>query len=532
MRQRPIVLTIAGSDPSGGAGIQSDLRTFHSLGAIGTSVITALTAQNTHFVASVHPIGEEHVSKQLQILLDDIRPDAVKIGMLGSSDQAHSVAGAIQAFGLRNIVLDSVLASTGGVPLIDDAGIHVLLTELMPLCTVVTPNIAEAERLTGLTIHGTDDMERAAKRLIELGAKAAIVKGGHLLELPTDVLVLDDGTIEHHGSARIETTHTHGTGCLYSSALAVFLAQSMTLKEAFHAAKDLMNTALENPVVIGSGRGYPGIPQSDNWRHSLVQPHPIPSQREGAFANEKGLQFLTIRQADKAVYKGERPSPSGRMRGGGPNAGTLSVIRGDAIHGIYLVTDPKLRPDRSHLDITRAALEGGARIVQLRDKYASARELIETGRAMAALCRDYGALFIINDRVDIAMVCDADGVHLGPDDMHPAQAREILGPDKIIGVSVNSVEEATPLIPYTTYLGVGAIFGSSTKTDAGDPIGVGRISEIKAAFPSVPLVAIGGINHANIADVFAAGTDSAAVVSAIICADDMTAATRALIAKK
>jgi len=532
MMQRPVVLTIAGSDPSGGAGIQSDLRTFHSLGAIGTSVITALTAQNTHFVASVHPIDEEHVSKQLQILLDDIRPDAVKIGMLGSSDQAHSVAGAIQAFGLRNIVLDPVLASTGGVPLIDDDGIHILLTELMPLCTVVTPNIAEAERLTGLTIHGTGDMERAAKRLIELGAKAAIVKGGHLLEHPTDVLVLDDGTIEHRGSARIETTHTHGTGCLYSSALAVFLAQGMTLKEAFHAAKDLINTALENPVVIGSGRGYPETPSPpNNQERSLVQTHPIPSQREGAFANEKGLQFLTIRQADKAVYKGERPYSSGRTRGGVPNAGMPLVIGREAC-GIYLVTDPKLRPDRSHLDIARAALEGGAQIVQLRDKYASARQLIEMGQAMAALCRDYDALFIVNDRVDIAMACNADGVHLGPDDMPPAQAREILGPGRIIGVSVNSVEEAEPLIPYTTYLGVGAIFGSTTKIDAGAPIGVGRIREIKATFPTVPLVAIGGINHNNIGDVFAAGADSAAVVSAIICADDMTAATRALIAKK
>ena len=465
---RPIALTVAGSDPSGGAGIQSDLRTFHSLDAIGTSVITAITAQNTRGVSEVFPVEGAAVARQLQVLLGDTRPGAVKIGMLGSSDQARAVADAIRKYDLQNVALDPMLASTGGVPLLDDAGIAVLLHELAPLCSVITPNIAEAARLTGLAVHTVEEMEAAAKHLIERGAKAVIVKGGHLNGPPTDVLVLSDGTTELCSSPRIETPHTHGAGCLYSSALTVFLARGMTLNDAFYAAKDLMGAALKNPVVIGGGRGYP---EMGDRRRSRLCP-------------------------------------------------------------IYIVTDPRLRPDRSHLEVARAALEGGARLVQLRDKYAPDRELIETGRAMAALCRDYGAVFIVNDRVDIALACRADGVHLGPGDMHPAEAREILGPDRIIGVSVNSIEEAAPLIPYATYLGVGAVFGSSTKIDAGDPIGIGRIREIKAAFPSVPLVAIGGIGHHNIADVFAAGADTAAVVSAIVCAEDMVAATRKLVSRQ
>ena len=201
------------------------------------------------------------------------------------------------------------------------------------------------------------------------------------------------------------------------------------------------------------------------------------------------------------------------------------------LHGLYVLTDPDLRPDRSAEDTTQAALNGGATIVQLRDKRRSTPQLIDLVQRLSSLAREAASLFIVNDRVDIALTSGADGVHLGPDDMIPADARRLLGPDKLIGVSVATMEEAKAAAPYASYFGVGAIFGSKTKLDAGEPIGVGRLREIKAAFPDIPIVAIGGINADNIAEVAEAGADAAAVVSAVVAAPDMEAATRELVAR-
>ena len=170
-------------------------------------------------------------------------------------------------------------------------------------------------------------------------------------------------------------------------------------------------------------------------------------------------------------------------------------------------------------------------MVQLRDKQLLTPQLVALVQRLGTSARQANALFIVNDRVDVALASGADGVHLGPDDMAPVDARILLGPDKLVGVSVATVEEARAAAPYASYFGVGAIFGSQTKLDAGEPIGVGRIREIKAAFPDIPVVAIGGINADNIAAVAQAGADAAAVVSAVAAAPDMEAATRELVAR-
>lgn len=202
-----------------------------------------------------------------------------------------------------------------------------------------------------------------------------------------------------------------------------------------------------------------------------------------------------------------------------------------AIGGLYVITDCVLRPDRSHVDVAQAALTGGARIVQLRDKTSPLSRVLEEGREIRRLTREVGALFIVNDRVDVALALDADGVHLGPDDFPPAEARRLLGAERVIGVSINSVAEAeAALRAGASYLGVGAIFGTTTKADAGEPLGLERLKEIKRATP-LPVVAIGGISLHNIRSVAAAGADAAAVVSAVVCAEDMVTATRALMEK-
>lgn len=481
-----VALTIAGSDPSGGAGIQADLRTFAALGVVGVSAITALTVQNSLGVQSVHPVPADVLAAQMEAILSDTKVQAVKIGMLGGAAQVRAVAAALRKYSPPNVVLDPVLASTGGVPLLDDEGRKALLTELMPLCDLITPNLSEAEALTGLTVHDLKTAQAAGEQLIQAGAKAVLIKGGHLLGKPDDFLILPRGhEISPMGwyllrGRRIETPHTHGTGCFLSSATAAYLAKGLRLEQAIVRAKMLLKFALSSPVVIGQGRGHPDVVAAaialENNRHTHEQ-------------------------------KRER------------------------LQGLYVLTDPDLRPDRSAEETVQATLAGGARVIQIREKRLVTPQLAATVRQLAHQCSIARGLLIVNDRVDVALAANADGVHLGPDDMKPEDARRLLGPDKLVGVSVATVEEAKAAAPFASYFGVGAIFGSKTKLDAGEPIGVGRIREIKAAFPGIPIVAIGGITVNNIAEVAAAGADAAAVVSAVVGAPDMEAATRELVAR-
>jgi len=462
MTQRPLVLTIAGSDPSGGAGIQADLRTFAALGVVGVSVVTALTVQNSHGVQSVHPVDADIVAAQLEAILADARPDAVKIGMLGGAEQVRAVTAVLGRFALDNIVLDPVLASTNGVPLLDEAGRALLVSHLAPLCAVVTPNQDEARALPGL-----DNFP-------------VLIKGGHLPGDPVDVLRTQEDETRFPG-LRVDTPHTHGTGCLLSSAIAAFLARRHTLSGAIGEAKRLLTAALHTPTVAGGGRGYPDA-------RTAARGSVLPD-----------TQTHTQRAAN--------------------------------LHGLYVLTDPTLRPERTAEDVTRAALAGGARIVQLRDKTRSTPDLIALAKHLLTLTRPANALLIVNDRVDVAFAADADGVHLGPDDMHPRDARRLLGPHRLVGISVSTPEEAGDRAKYASYLGVGAIFGTSTKHDAGPAVGINRLREIRAAFPQLPLVAIGGISLNNIQSVAEAGADSAAVVSAVINAPDMQAAVAELITR-
>ena len=428
---RPAALTIAGFDPSGGAGVQADLRVFHALGVAGWSAATAITIQNTQGVHGVHLIDADTLHKQLEAVFADARTlGAVKIGMLGGGAQVRAVADALRTWKPGNVVLDPVLASTGGVPLLDDPA---ALDELIPLCDLVTPNLLECAGHAG----------------------AVLVKGGHAAGNPDDKLYVDGTLVETYPGTRVATPHTHGTGCALSAAIAAYLALGVPLRIAIARAKEVVSAGLHNPIVTGNGRGYPDA---------------------------------------------------------------------RAISGIYVLTDPRRPPEET----VRAALAGGARVVQLREKSLPTPRLIALARSLRDLAHEYGALFIVNDRVDVALAAGADGVHLGPDDMHPRDARAVLGA-RIIGVSVSTVDEAAALAPFATYFGVGAIYGSATKLDAGDAVGVERITEIRNAFPHIPIVAIGGILLENIGAVASADADAAAVVSAVVCEEDMRAATEALV---
>ena len=290
MRTPPPILTIAGSDSSGGAGIQADLKTIQALGGYGMSAITALTAQNTLGVQAVHPVPANFVAKQITSILDDIPPSTIKTGMLANAEIIEAVTNIItppacgggrggklpsdgpndgsvsvaippltsppQAGGI-DLVIDPVMIAKGGASLLEDDAITALKDQLIPLATLLTPNIPEAEELSGIIIHTIDDMERAAKQLLTLGPKAVLIKGGHLdtADQVHNLLLTQGGTPDLFTSKRIDTPHTHGTGCTLSAAIATYLGHGESLASACKHAESYVTGAITNAPGLGHGHG-------------------------------------------------------------------------------------------------------------------------------------------------------------------------------------------------------------------------------------------------------------------------------------
>lgn len=252
---RRIALTIAGSDSGGGAGIQADLKTFQAFGCFGTSAIVAVTAQNTLGVRGVHPVPLEMISAQLDALGVDLPPDALKSGMLATRDVAERVANEIGGRGWDNYVLDPVMVASTGDRLLDADAVIAIRDRLMPLATCVTPNLDEAELLTGITVRDPDAMVVAGKALLDLGARAALIKGGHLRsDILVDVVVTGDG-VERFTRPRIATRATHGTGCTLSAAITAGLALGNDLQIAVSDAIAYLQSAIRSAPGLGAGNG-------------------------------------------------------------------------------------------------------------------------------------------------------------------------------------------------------------------------------------------------------------------------------------
>ncbi len=250
----PVALTIAGSDPSGGAGVQADLKTFTALKVYGMSVIAALTVQNTTGVSGIMDLPADVVSQQLDAVLTDIPPGAVKTGMLSSPAILEVVVRKVREYGISNLVVDPVMVSTSGSNLLSLEGIDDLRRHLLPLALVVTPNLAEAGVLTGMNVAGLDDMEEAALQIHGLGPKYVYIKGGHLPGEPVDVLF--DGTdFSHIHGERIQTRDTHGTGCVLSAAITAYLARGVPVLEAAQRSRIFVNNAIQNGLRLGRGHG-------------------------------------------------------------------------------------------------------------------------------------------------------------------------------------------------------------------------------------------------------------------------------------
>lgn len=253
-RKVPVAMTIAGSDSGGGAGVQADLKTFSALGVYGASTLTAITAQNTVAVTAVHEIPVEIIAAQIEAVVTDIGVDAVKTGMLSSPAIVQVVAREVQRHGVANLVVDPVMVAKSGDALLREEAVDSVRTQLLPLAALATPNLPEAETLTGMTISSEQDVKEAAARILGMGARAVVIKGGHR-EGPASDLFYDGNDFAEFTSERIDTVNTHGTGCTFASAAAAGLAQGMTVLDAVAQAKRYVTEAIRNSYPLGRGHG-------------------------------------------------------------------------------------------------------------------------------------------------------------------------------------------------------------------------------------------------------------------------------------
>ena len=250
------LLSIAGSDSGGGAGVQADLKTFAALGCFGTTAITALTAQNTTGVRAIHPVPLDMLAAQIDAVVEDIGVDAVKIGMLHSAPTIETIAAALARHDLRQVVLDPVMVATSGAALIDPSAIAALVRLLFPRVLLVTPNLDEAAMLVGRTLHTEADMAAAAQQLLDMGALAVLLKGGHLAgDTVADLLLQAGAPPLWLRAPRIATPNTHGTGCTLSSAIAAHLALGDDLPLAVQQARDFVRAALASGAAVRTGAG-------------------------------------------------------------------------------------------------------------------------------------------------------------------------------------------------------------------------------------------------------------------------------------
>ena len=248
------VLSIAGSDCSGGAGVQADLKTFSAHGVFGMSVIVSVVAENTSRVIAIQDVTPEMIGQQIDAVFEDIEVDAVKIGMLSTPQCMEMVAAKLRAYAPANVVVDPVMYAKNGCALMDPGSIDTLIATIIPLADMLTPNIPEAEQITGMEIHSLADMEAAARRIYAMGCKGVVVKGGHAIGDAVDVL-FDGQNMHHFQTKRVDTKNTHGTGCTLSSAIASNLALGYSAHDAVKRAKDYVTTAIAHALDIGKGNG-------------------------------------------------------------------------------------------------------------------------------------------------------------------------------------------------------------------------------------------------------------------------------------
>ena len=561
MKRYITALSIAGSDPSGGAGLQADLKTFSALGVYGATAITAVTVQNTVGVKYVHALPPQVVYDQIVTVMEDIMPDAVKIGMVNDAETLDAIVRALTLHRPRFLVVDPVMVATSGCALMKADALQVMEERLLPMADIVTPNLPEA-----WTLAGTDSsVDEAAQAILRLGVKALLIKGGHAEgTTKTDYLyVSDDDGVKRteFSSATVDTFNTHGTGCTLSSAIAAMLARGHGMEEAVRQAKMYLTEALKAgaDVVVGHGHGpvchffsqqvnkqtsrqgdLLSSRQADKQTsrqgdlHTSQQVNEFFSQQVNKQTSRRG-DLLSSRQANKQtsrqgdLHTSQRVNESTSQQADKSNllvcssARPLSTKKVDSFAKLQFITH---FTDRySYLDSAMMALEGGCRWIQLRMKDADEAEIERTARQILPECRRRGAVFIIDDHVELVKRVGADGVHLGKNDMPVDEARRILGDEFIIGGTANTFEDIQRLAAQgADYIGCGPFRFTTTKKNLAPMLGIegyeNIVSLMKTHGINLPIVAIGGITYDDIPRIMSTGVTGIAISGSVLRADN------------
>lgn len=462
----PVVWSIAGSDPGGGAGVQADMKALAGLGVYGCGALTAVIAQNTRGVRRVEPVRADLLFEQLEALAEDMPPEAVKIGLVSTPEQAEALGRFLETRRPPFVVVDPVLASGAGEPLAKAETIEVLKRRLFPHTDLITPNRSEAEALAGCAIRTEADLDRAGHMLLETGAHAVLIKGGHF-----EGAYSADAWRDRHAAWRLVLPRlalprgVHGTGCAFSSCVAACVARGSSPIDAALLAKAYVRRGMREAPALGKGRapfahgGFPDSPDDTPW----AVPHGAPIAR--------GAPFPPCR----------------------------------AIASIYPLTD---RADR-----IRVLAEAGATVAQIRIKDLGPTDREREIAAACAIARRTGLALYVNDDWSAAIRHKAHGCHLGQDDLSDEALRALRAAGLRLGISTHNVFEIARAEAYApSYLAIGTVFESPSKHFEHRPLGVEAFARLRR-LTARPVVAIGGIDRKRAPGVRAAGADGIAVIS-------------------
>lgn len=491
MKRYISALTIAGSDPSGGAGLQADLKTFSALGVYGATAITAVTIQNTVGVKYVQKLPSQVVYDQIVTVMEDIHVDAVKIGMVNDAETLDAIVNALKVHKPKFLVVDPVMVSTSGCSLMQSDALNVMKNRLLPIADLVTPNLPEACVLAGKQIDKTlNDVDIIAQDILNLGVKALLVKGGHADgKSKNDYLYIKSGDDVKRtclSAETVDTNNTHGTGCTLSSAIAAFAARGEELENAVHLAKNYLTDALKAGAGVHVGNGFGPVDHFYDYNCQQSDDQ--------------------VRRSAYKIIDMEDSFSTG-----------LSVC--PASVNLQFITH--FTDKYSYIDSAIMALEGGCRWIQLRMKDADESEIERTALKLIPECRRKGAVFVIDDHVELALRVGADGVHLGKNDMPVDEARKLAGKDFIIGGTANTFEDVSRLASQgADYIGCGPYRFTTTKKKLAPMLGLEGykdiLSRMRAYGISLPLVAIGGITCDDIPQLMEAGVSGIALSGSIL----------------
>lgn len=462
-----IAWTIAGSDSSGGAGIQADLHTFHALGVHGCSVITALTAQNSMKVSQVEFTSTDMITAQISALASDMPPNAIKLGMLGSLTALKAIVPALQKISVP-IVCDPVLFASAGDALFEGDVRDYMITHLFPCVSLITPNVHEAEWLLNRKLNTNEEMEQGARELLSYGCKAVLIKGGHARDQQDYAQdYYTDGKTRHWlTSKRLGTNHKHGSGCTLASATTACLALGYPLTDALVIAKSYVNQGLHLSQAIGQGPGP-------------VAHHSWPNRQD--------------------CLPWQTPSSQTELKPF-PRCTRESL-------GFYPVVDS--------VEWVARLLEQGVKTLQIRLKTSSKEKLEQELKTSITLARNHHANLFINDHWQLAIKLGAYGVHLGQEDLDNADRTALLNAGLHLGISTHCYAEIARAHAWRpSYIAVGPIYETKTKQVPFAPQGLDQLRRYRQVL-EYPLVVIGGIDWERLPDVWQTGVDGVAIISAI-----------------